>query len=883
MAIFQAATDVRETVGHNAVPAPLPPELARDAPRAELYGRPVQLSRGRVLLARGLSTVVAAAGAVYLEWRLSTLTGTGRLGIAFYAAECLNYAFFLMIIVLSWRPRWRTARPGAPTGTLDVFLPVCGEPPELVERSLVAALAIDYPHQTWILNDGHRAGKSDWQEIDNLARRHGALCLTRASGPKGKAANMNYALARSCGDFVVTIDSDHRAHPDLAVETLGYFADPDVAFVCSPQEFDTDESDTLNNRALLFHGYIQPARDGFGSAQSCGNATVYRRSALESIGGFSEWVSVCEDLHSSYRMHAKGWKSVYHARPLTRGLAPQTASAFAKQQLRWATDSLRIFLWDSPLFKRGLKPIQRLLYFNTTGYYMVVCTQLLFMAASALWLIWHVPIMAPRTWQEYLAYSIPWLGSLFLLLVTWSGLRGATRSLQSNLFMAPVFMVAFLRALTGVLFPPGVTEKLMQESRFSPLVVAQQAIGVLTLVAIGFAIATPDYGQSIAIFWAAFTVFGISGFATAVSRNRATSARLRSTVRVAAAIGAAVVILPIQSPRDFDQQAGTPPRWDGPRLALAVPASGAYLGVSSVDLASEGRSLAVWSRDQGFAPAIVHRTVQWLGGQADFPAGWADGIARGGAAPLITWEPWDGSGRRTARLADVAAGRYDTYIRRFARAAAEFGRPVLLRPLHDMNGSWYPWSVGREDGNSPELFVAAWRHLHDIFVQERATNVSWVWTVYSLSALAPRGGGLEPYYPGAAYVDWTSVDALNFAKTVGDVWRTPDELLRSTYLALLTFGKPVMVSELGSVAVGGNQQKWVAAALARLRLAYPGVKAVVWFDTPVPGAGDLSLGPGSLAAVRASTVAESPYWRTHPRLLAAARQGSQSVDRRVPM
>ena len=320
------------------------------------------------------------------------MPGTGGLGLAFYAIEAANYASLALTALLLWHLRWRRGPKAFPRGTLDVFVPVCGEPIEMVEETLRAALAVSYPHRTYLLNDGRIAGKSNWQAVEELAARYEVPCFTRTTGVRGKAANLNHALPLTGGDFVAVIDADHRAAAGLAHETLGYFANPTVGFVCTPQQFDSGAGDPLGNRELLFYTSMQPAKDAWNSAFSCGNGVIYRRDALASVGGFSEW-SLVEDVHTSLELHANGWQSVYHPRPITTGTAPQTASTLARQRLRWATDSLRILFWRNPLLDWRLSLRQRLHYLQTTSFYLVGATQTLFLLGPTLYLLWGISVM----------------------------------------------------------------------------------------------------------------------------------------------------------------------------------------------------------------------------------------------------------------------------------------------------------------------------------------------------------------------------------------------------------------------------------------------------------------------------------------------------------
>ena len=829
-----------------------------------------ELPRWRLYAARLVSVAVVASGIYYLYWRLSTLDGAGALGLAFYAAEVLNFAVLVLTAILFGRLRYRRAPTALPALRLDVFITVCGEPVGLVEEALRAAEAIEHRHRTYLLNDGRLAGKANWQDVEQLAARHGVVCLTRTSGTRGKAGNLNYALEQTDGELIAVIDCDHRASPALAHELLGYFSNPHIGFVTTRQEFHADRLDLLGTREPLFFSWSQPAKDAAGAAISTGSGVVYRRSALDSIGGFSEW-SIIEDFHTSIRLHADGWQSAYHPHAVTIGSAPRTAAALVKQRLTWATDSARVGFFDNPLWKRGLSLGQRFHHFHTASYYLVASTQLIFLVSPALWLIWHVPVMAPDSTQSYVLHSLPYAAATFALLMIYGGRRGM-RAIQQQLYLAPVYAFGVARAATGIRFSSGVSEKVLQ-SRFSPLTVPQQLIAALLVVAIAVAFARPEEGQAAAVAWAAFFAYSLTAFITTVSGNRWINGSLRVALRTAIVLLAALVVLPAGDRlRPDDGAAEAAPAWDGPPLALAAPSTGAYVGVFNPFILQSVEGLTRWNQEHGAQARIVHWYQQWLGDeQSEFPAAAAALVAAQGAVPLITWEPPGEAASDTGQsgeqsvLAAIAAGGYDAYIRSWARAAAEYRGPVLIRPLRDMNGSWYPWAVGA-NGNSPQQFVAAWRRLHDLFVAEGATNVGWVWSVYSFEQ--SRRAELARVYPGPEYVDWVSMSAFNSGGENGSAWRTVDELFGDTYKGLSRLDKPIMISQIATASSGGDPAAWAHDTLQGLRSDYPLVKAVVWFDALDSTDVDLRL-RGAVAEAFASELGSSAYWSPEPAFVPA--------------
>jgi hypothetical protein len=235
---------------------------------------------------------------------------------------------------------------------------------------------------------------------------------------------------------------------------------------------------------------------------------------------------------------------------------------------------------------------------------------------------------------------------------------------------------------------------------------------------------------------------------------------------------------------------------------------------------------------------LIQVYVAW-GDKAEeqFPRRLASAIWDLGSVPVITWEPWltDFENARHPQLplrpardrhglASVARGDYDFYVDAWAADAARFGHPVFLRFAHEMNDPYrYPWGP---QNNTKEEYIAAWRHVHERFARAGARNVIWVWSPH----VAYRWW--DTYYPGADVVDWVATGALNF----GDVgqqwsrWWSFDEIFGRQYPRLAGFGKPVMVAEFGSLAVGGNRVAWYRDALTGLPSRCPAIRALLFFE-----------------------------------------------------
>lgn len=209
-----------------------------------------------------------------------------------------------------------------------------------------------------------------------------------------------------------------------------------------------------------------------------------------------------------------------------------------------------------------------------------------------------------------------------------------------------------------------------------------------------------------------------------------------------------------------------------------------------------------------------------------------------GSVPVVTWEPWltDFENARHPHLplrdrrerqglAAVARGEYDFYVDAWAAEAARFGKPLFLRFAHEMNDPYrYPWGPQH---NTKEEFIAAWRHVRSRFAQAGARNVIWTWSPH---IAAPYW---DLYYPGDAEVDWVATGVLNFG-VIGvqwSQWWTFDDIFAERYDRLAAFGKPIMIAEFGSLAVGGDRAAWYRDALTNLPGRYPAIRALLFFHT----------------------------------------------------
>jgi len=258
---------------------------------------------------------------------------------------------------------------------VDVFITVYGEDVDVIRRTVTAALALNGRHRTWVLDDG----RSD--EVRDMAGELGARYVRRLSSGGAKAGNVNHALTLAKGNFFAIFDADFVPAPEFLEETVPFFVDDGVAFVQTPQTYGNLHTTIARGAAYMqavFYRFIQPGRNRFNAAFCVGTNVVFRRTAIDDIGGMYT-NSKSEDVWTSLMLHERGWRSVFVPTVLAVGDAPETVEAYSKQQLRWATGGFEILLTHNPLSpRRRLSMDQRIQYFVTATFYLTgICPLLL--------------------------------------------------------------------------------------------------------------------------------------------------------------------------------------------------------------------------------------------------------------------------------------------------------------------------------------------------------------------------------------------------------------------------------------------------------------------------------------------------------------------------
>jgi cellulose synthase (UDP-forming) len=403
--------------------------------------------------------IVLALTLRYVVWRaLSTLNlgqplnGTFSVLLFIFEMLTLCSSSIQLFLMLRVKDRHREAddlehsvTQGDFTPTVDVFIPTYDEPEVILKRTILGCQALDYPHkEIYILDDTRRPA------VEDLAHQLGCHYLTRPDNRYAKAGNLNAAIARTSGDLIAVFDADFVPTTNFLQRTVGFFQNPEMGLVQTPQSFYNADpiarnlglEDVLTPEEEVFYRQVQPIRDGAGSVVCSGTSFVVRRQALKEAGGFVT-DSLSEDYFTGIRLSAQGYHLIYLDEKLSAGLAAETIADHANQRLRWARGTLQAFFIDAnPLTIPGLTPLQRLAHFEGLLHWFTSISRvgfLLFPFAYAFLDV--IPLRA--TMDEVIYFFLPYIVAQFS---TFAWLNGRSRSaLLSDIYS---LVLAFPLALT---------------------------------------------------------------------------------------------------------------------------------------------------------------------------------------------------------------------------------------------------------------------------------------------------------------------------------------------------------------------------------------------------------------------------------------------------
>lgn len=330
----------------------------------------------------GIAATTWVAVLYYLEWRLTETMPWDATGARYWwpvvclfieVAALIDAAILYLALTRAvdrtpeadrGETRLR-AMPAASLPGVDVFIATYDEPHEVLEKTILGCLALDWPEtRVWVLDDGRRAWLRDY------CAQKGAGYITRPDNKGAKAGNINHALTVTDAPYVTVFDADFVPRRDFLMRTMGFFDDPKIGIVQVPHSFYNHDPMQANlslrgampDDQRFFFECIMPGRDAWDAAFCCGSNSVTRRSLFDLIGGGLPDGSITEDMLLTLAALRHGFVTRYLNEPLAHGLAPESVAAFFVQRQRWAQGSMQILHLPLGPLGPGLSFIQRLLF-----------------------------------------------------------------------------------------------------------------------------------------------------------------------------------------------------------------------------------------------------------------------------------------------------------------------------------------------------------------------------------------------------------------------------------------------------------------------------------------------------------------------------------------
>jgi cellulose synthase (UDP-forming) len=831
---------------------PLPPVVEAAKPR------PLEMILLRLLIIAGSLLVL-----FFIAW-FTHESVAGYLPL--YVLLCISLTYKLLKLCFEWYHYWSIGLSRRPRSvkqpTADIFTTAMpGEPFDMIKKTLVAMQQVRYPHTSYLCDEGNDP------TLIELCKKLGVVHITREHKIDAKAGNINNALQYATGEICVILDPDHAPLPEFLDEVIPYFDKPDIGFVQVVQAYNNAACSFIAlgaaQQTYIFYGPLMMGMNTYGTVQAIGANCSFRRAALDSIGGHA--AGLAEDMHTAMQLHAKGWKSVYLPKILTRGLVPANINSYYKQQLKWSRGTLELLFTVFPKLCTKFGWRQLLHYFLLPLHFaagLIILIDILIPVISLL--SGEVPLYF--TVSEFYQAGVPLL--FITLLIRQFAQRWLLEKNEHGFHLAGgillfgtwwIYCVGLFYTLFRVKVPYLATPKHEEY-------INNWKLQIPNIIALALSVIAAIYGLSrdwnpYNFVTAGFALLNaiILGMVVISSQQRllhATKLKLWNTPRINSPFYAVKHSLVKPLPAVYALL-----RNNAPLLVFMVIFASAisfrtannntvlkkenrqkndggfYSGVYIPAVQQQHSLTAVSAFEKAIdAPANIISLYQAWGPASleQFPGALLEKINAQGSIPMITWEPWVSLfapqpgwpqlQREQKAMAAIAAGVLDEYIHAYAKKIRDYHKPIFIRFAHEADNPAYPWST--TGNNTAEEYKAAWQKLVAMFAADGVSNVTWVWTPWQRSTA-------KTYYPGDGIIDWIGITCLNYGAASWDgKWRSFEEIYEPYKRALLPFKKPIMLAEFGSTNYGGDANQWLSDAIERIHNNHKEIKSLVFFNNP---------------------------------------------------
>lgn len=425
----------------------------------------VLVARASAIAGRRLALlIIAATTTIYMTWRLldtmpSNSVWSSIAGGVLITAELIGAIQLIATFAIGWRrPALSASAAPLPTDasrlpSVDVFITTYDESIAVLEPTVAGAVGMRYRGDVtvYLCDDGSR------DSVRDLAARYGVTHLTRTEHLHAKAGNLNNALAHSTGELVVTLDADMIPRASFLEVTVPHFDDTRLAYVQAPQAFHNDDpfqhnlfsGAALPNEQDYFMRSMQEGKSAYNAVMYVGSNTVFRRTALEYIGGFATGV-ITEDMATGMLLQAAGFRTRFVPDVIAAGLAPESFATLLTQRTRWSRGNIQTVRKWNPLTLPGLTFMQRWLYLDGIIYWHFGVLKMIFVVAPLLYLLLGVTVVD----ADLPSVVVMWMPYFVTSLVAMRLISGGRRSsLWTHVYetaMAPTVALAVVAEWVGL-------------------------------------------------------------------------------------------------------------------------------------------------------------------------------------------------------------------------------------------------------------------------------------------------------------------------------------------------------------------------------------------------------------------------------------------------
>lgn len=745
---------------------------------------------------------------------------------------------------------------------LTTYFP--GEPYQMTITTLDAINNISYPHTTYLCDEANDS------YLKKFCEENGIIHVTRDNRINAKAGNINNALQKhATGDICVVLDPDHIPEPNFLDPILPHFKDPDIGFVQIVQSYynikETLVARGAAEQTFQFYGPMMMTLNSYGAVNAIGANCVFRRKALDSIGGHAP--GLCEDMHTAMLLYSKNWKAIYLPEVLAKGLAPSNLTNFFKQQLKWSRGTFDLLVKVYPKIFKNLTARQKIHYGILPLHYLGGLISLINFLIPILSLF-----MATTPWKgniiDFALVLFPVAASSLLIrtfIQKWviekkeRGFHIIGGLLHINTWW--IYIIGLFYTIIDKKVPYLPTPKENEWNTNYKIVIPNAIVAIVSIAAVIYGLNVDFTPYSIvmalfALFNAFIMLFGIYLTHRVTNQNRILRGNLKTSrlsklwnikhgfLRLSNASFTATrkIALPLllliligsMNMKNLNDLS----RWENVQASNFEKVSGNYLGIfqpGGENALPDLQEINLVESRNNINFNIISFYLAWNRQSIDsFPYDLLEATYEKNAYPMITWEPWASElpvsdtiqelkeNRKVFKY--IAEGHFDDYIIEFVQILNSYNQPLFLRFGHEFDNPQYPWSPA--GNNTPEEFKAAWKHLHQLIKSQDAHEVILVWNPWKPEAI-------KDYYPGDEFVDWIGITLLNYellnteGETIpfNDLYKPfRDEIYHITR-------KPVMLAEFGSLDLAGDQDEWTRDAINTIESQYKEISSIVLFNS----------------------------------------------------